>query len=252
MTEAGADDGSPETDRVRSDPSPGAARADGRTDYDPARGATGEEIVSPERARQLERPGWIRRLYDWVLSWAETPYGVPALFFLSFAEASFFPIPPDPLLIALALGAPKRALWFATVCTAGSVLGGLAGYGIGWGLWTGVDQFFFAYVPGVSEAAFAKVQTYYSTYDFWAVFVAGFTPLPYKVFSLSAGAFKISLPIFLLATIISRGLRFFILAGLIYYFGPGIQRFIDRYFDRLAWLFLVLLVGGFVVIKLVL
>lgn len=233
------------------DPDP-AAPADGDGTDGEGRDHLGEEIVSPGRARELERPGWIRRMYDWVLSWAETRYGTTALFVLAFAEASFFPIPPDPLLIALALGAPKRALWFAGICTLGSVLGGIAGYAIGWGLWSGVDQFFYAYVPGVSEEAFSQVQNYYNTYDFWAVFVAGFTPLPYKVFALSAGVFEISLPVFALATVLSRGLRFFVLAGLIYYFGPGIQRFIDRYFDRLAWLFLILLVGGFVVINLVL
>lgn len=198
------------------------------------------------------RPGLPRRLYDWVLSWADTRYGPGALGVLSFAESSFFPIPPDPLLMALALGAQRRALYFATICTVASVVGGLAGYGIGHGLWSVLDSFFFAYVPGFSPDAFETVRALYDRWDFWAVFVAGFTPVPYKVFTLSAGVFGISLPVFLFASAVSRGARFFIIAGLIYYFGPGIQGFIDRYFDRLVWLFLALLIAGFVLVKFVL
>ncbi len=198
------------------------------------------------------RPGWIRRLYDWVLHWAHTPYGPAALFALAFAESSFFPIPPDPLLIALCLGAPARALRFAAICTAGSVLGGMTGYAIGAGAWHMVDQWFFAYVPGVTPEAFGMVQGLYDRYDFWAVFIAGLTPIPYKVFTLSGGVFGITFATFVLASTLSRALRFFAVAGLIYKFGPPIARFIDRYFDLLAVAFVVLLVGGFVVIKFVL
>jgi membrane protein YqaA with SNARE-associated domain len=209
-------------------------------------------VPGPATPGPAKKVGWVRRMYDWVLSFAERPGGSWALFGFSFAESSFFPIPPDPLLVALAVGAPKRALWFATVCAIGSILGGLAGYAIGWGAWAAVDQFFFRYVPGVSPESFASVRALYDTYDFWAIFAAGFTPIPFKVFTLSAGAFKISLPVFLLASTVSRSARFFLVAGLIRVFGPSIQGFIDRHFDRLAWLFLVLLVAGFVVIKLVL
>lgn len=213
-------------------------------------GATTPEAQAT--AGEAKRPGPVRRLYDWVLSWAESPYGPLALFVLSFAEASFFPIPPDPLLLALALGAPRRALRFALICTAGSVLGGMTGYAIGWGLWAAVGSFFFQYVPGFSPEAFHRVQMLYDQWNFWAVFLAGFTPLPYKVFSITAGVFRINFPVFVLATVLSRGLRFSLIAGLIKYFGPGIQGFIDKNFNRLAWAFLVLLVGGFVVVKLVL
>lgn len=223
------------------------------------------EAPTTESAEQLEkgvpgpvtpgsaaRVGWVRRLYDWVLSFSERPGGGWALFGFSFAESSFFPIPPDPLLIALAIGAPKKALRFAGICAVASVLGGVAGYAIGWGIWEAVDQFFFSYVPGVTPEAFAQVQTVYDRYDFWSIFAAGFTPIPFKVFTLSAGAFEISFAIFVLASTVSRSARFFLVAGLIYVYGPSIQEFIDRYFDRLAWLFLVLLVGGFVVVKLLL
>lgn len=195
------------------------------------------------------RPGWVRRLYDWVLHWADTPHGMTALFVLALAESSFFPIPPDPLLVALCLGAPKRSLRFAAVATAASVVGGIIGYGIGAGAWSVVEGWFYAYVPGVSPEAFAQVQGFYDQYDFWAVFLAGLTPIPYKVFTLSAGVFNINFGVFVLASVLSRGLRFFAVAGLIYRFGPPIARFIDRYFDLLAWAFAVLLVGGFLVIK---
>jgi membrane protein YqaA with SNARE-associated domain len=198
------------------------------------------------------RPGWLRRLYDWVLHWAETPHGITALFLLAMAESSFFPIPPDPLLIALCLGASRRSLKFAGVATLASVVGGIVGYGIGAGGWTLMEGWFFAYVPGVSPESFARVQGLYDRYDFWAIFLAGLTPIPYKVFTLSAGVFNINFGVFLLASVLSRGLRFFAVAALIYRFGPPIARFIDRYFDRLAWAFGILLVGGFVMIELLL
>jgi membrane protein YqaA with SNARE-associated domain len=198
------------------------------------------------------RPNWVRRLYDWVLHWAETPHGTTALFVLAFAESSFFPIPPDPLLIALCLGLARRSLRFAAVATLASVVGGMVGYAIGAGAWAAVGGWFFTYVPGVTPDSFARVQGLYARYDFWAVFLAGLTPIPYKVFTLSSGVFGINFGVFVLASVLSRGLRFFAVAGLIYRFGPPIARFIDRYFDLLAWAFGILLVGGFLVVKLAL
>ncbi|MEQ9399387.1 MAG: VTT domain-containing protein [Longimicrobiales bacterium] len=195
------------------------------------------------------RPGPVRRLYDWVLHWAETRYGTRALAGLSVAESSFFPIPPDPLLVALCLGAPKRSLRFAAVATVASVVGGIIGYGIGALGWSVVQGWFFAYVPGVDADSFAAVQSLYERYDFWAVFLAGLTPIPYKVFTLSSGVFSINFGVFVVASVLSRGLRFFVVAGLIYRFGAPIARFIDRYFDLLAILFGVLLVGGFFAVK---
>ena len=215
-------------------------------------GPHGEDIPGPATPGVMEKVGIVRRMYDWVLSFAERPGGEWALFLFAFAESSFFPIPPDPLLIALAIGAPKRAFRFAAICTAGSVVGGMVGYAIGWGLWAAVDQFFYAYVPGVTEAGFERVRVLYDRYDFWAIFTAGFTPIPYKLFTLSAGAFGIAFPVFIVASVVSRAARFFLVGALIYHYGPPIKGFIDRHFNKLAWLFLLLLVGGFVVIKLVL
>ena len=151
----------------------------------------------------VKKAGPVRRLYDWVLHWAETPYGAPALFVLALAESSFFPIPPDPLLIALCLGAASRSLRFALIATSASVLGGIIGYGIGAGAWDLLEPWFYQYVPGVSPEAFEQVQAQYDRWDFWAIFFAGLTPIPYKVFTLSAGVFSVSYTHLTLPTICS-------------------------------------------------
>jgi membrane protein YqaA with SNARE-associated domain len=190
---------------------------------------------------------WHRRLYHWVLSWAEHPQATWALFTLAFAESSFFPIPPDVLLIALCLGRPRRAAWFAAVCTAGSVLGGLAGYAIGMGLYESVGRPILEFY-GLTER-YAEVQELYRRYDVWAVGIAGLTPIPYKVFTVTAGAFGISLPGFFLASIVGRGLRFGIVAVLLRIWGEPAREFIDRHLGILTILFAVLLVGGFVLVR---
>ena len=136
--------------------------------------------------------GFMRILYDWALHWAETSYAIPALIILTIAESSFFPIPTDPLLIVLCLGSPSRSLFFAAIATSASVLGGIIGYGIGSLIWLGVSDFFFTYIPGITIEAFTDVQTLYKNWNFWAVFVAGLTPIPYKVFTISAGVFTIN------------------------------------------------------------
>lgn len=200
--------------------------------------------------------GFVRKLYDWVLHWADTPHGATALFILAFAEASFFPIPPDALLIALALGARSKSFKFALNSSIASVTGALLGYAIGHFAWWGVNDnfsplafFFFDNIPGFTEKLFFDVKSLYEEWDFWIIFTAGFTPIPYKVFTVSAGAFEINLPMFIIASVISRSARFFLVAYLIYRFGPQIRDFIDKYFNLLAILFTVLLVGGFVLIK---
>lgn len=188
-----------------------------------------------------------RRLYDWVLHWADTPFGVPALFLLSFAESSFFPIPPDVLLIALVLGKPSRAFYFAAVCTIASAAGGVAGYGIGWALMDTVGQRIIDFYH--AQDYWVRVTAWYAAYDFWIVFVAAFTPIPYKVFTIASGAFHMNLLGFAAVSLVGRGMRFFIVAALLYYFGPPMKRMIDKYFDLLCVLFVVLLIGGFGVVK---
>jgi membrane protein YqaA with SNARE-associated domain len=191
----------------------------------------------------------VRRLYDWVLHWAETPYGTPALATLSFAESSFFPVPPDVLLIALNMGKPKKSFYFALVCSIASVLGGMFGYFIGMALWSGLSGFFFSYIPGFTPEIFAKVQTMYNEYGFAAVLIAGFTPIPYKVFTIASGVFGMNFPMFVLASVISRSARFFIVSTLIFFFGEPIKKFIDKYFNLLSAAFVVLIILGFVAIK---
>ncbi len=192
---------------------------------------------------------WLRRLYDWVLHWALTPYGALALFLLAFAESSFFPIPPDVLLLALCISVPTRSFHFAAIAAVGSVLGGAAGYGIGLGFWGVAGDFFFRYVPGFTAEVFQRVQNLFAEYDFWMVFTAGFTPIPYKVITIGAGVFRIDFAIFLLASLISRSLRFFLVAWLLFRFGPAMRQFIEKYFNLLTLIFTLLLVGGFVLLR---
>jgi membrane protein YqaA with SNARE-associated domain len=188
----------------------------------------------------------LRRLYDWVLSWAHHRHAPLALFLLAFAESSFFPVPPDVLLIALALGIPARAFRLALITTAGSVLGGLAGYAIGYGFMASVGQWILDVYH--FHAQFEKIQNLYLEYDIWAIAIAGFTPIPYKVFTIAAGAFDMDVWRFTLASLVSRGARFFLLAWLIHHYGATIKDFIDRYFNALTLLFVALLLGFFVLV----
>ncbi len=198
---------------------------------------------------------WLRRLYDWVLKWAETPYGAMALFVLAFAESMIFPVPPDILLIALALGNRRRAFYFGLICSVASVLGGVAGYGLGHFLWlsgdgfTAIAHFFFDHIPGFDPALYYDVGRKFEEWGFVIIFTAGFTPIPYKIFTISAGAFDVDFLLFLLASTVSRTARFFLVASLIWKFGEPIKAFIDKYFNLLALVFTILLVGGFIVIK---
>jgi membrane protein YqaA with SNARE-associated domain len=194
------------------------------------------------------RPNIIRRLYDWVLGWADRPGGPVALFGIAVAESSFFPIPPDVLLMALSLGRPRRALWFASICTAGSVIGGVIGYYIGLFLFEQVGRHILEWYGLMGQ--FEKVGELYKENLVLALGTAGLTPIPYKVFTIAGGAFSVPLLPFIVISIVSRGLRFYGVAGLIFWFGPQVKSFIDRYFNLLTIVFVVLLVGGFVVVRL--
>lgn len=193
-----------------------------------------------------------RRLYDWVLHWAKTPYAVPALFLLAFSESSFFPIPPDVLLLALGLSLPLKVFRFAAICTLGSVLGGIAGYGIGYGLWEISSTWFFQWIPGFTREGFDTIQSLFSQYNFWLVFMAGFTPIPYKIITIGAGVFQVSFPVFIFASAVSRGLRFFLIAIIIYRYGSQACRIIDNNFNVITSLFALLLIGGFLVARFIL
>ena len=198
---------------------------------------------------------WLRRLYDWVLSWASSPYAVPVLFTVSFVESSFFPIPADPLLIALILGLRKRAFYYAFICTAGSVFGGIFGYFVGSFLWwtetmdfSSIATFFFTYIPGFTEQLFYNIQAQYESYNFVVIFTAAFTPIPYKVFSISAGAFDINFLTFVVASILGRGLRFYGITVVLWYFGRPVKKIIDKYFNLLAILLLLISIISYIII----
>ena len=205
--------------------------------------------------KQVGRWHLHRRLYDWVLHWAQTPYGGWALFILSFAESSFFPVPPDVLLAPLTLGNRQKWWRFAVSCSLASIAGGIMGYIIGHWLWFSGDHYSelalwcFRVIPGFDPEKFELAQKWYENYDFWIVFAAGFTPLPYKVITISAGAFDINFTMFMIASIVSRSARFYLVAGLFGRFGPTIKPFIDKYFNWLCLAFMVMLIGGFLALK---
>ncbi len=295
----------------------------------------------PEPAASSKPTPWWhfhRRLYHWVLHWADTPYGTPALVTLSFTESSFFPIPPDVLLMALGIARPRRSFYYALLCSAASVLGGLFGYFIGYALWNPVgapilrslrlltpasQEVLVRGVEGrmvvvsaphgvtlhaskwsewlglaepaldgneammrvhrdllhreraattppigessyevqqttaplaVDEPAYLMTDTYhqaralYEKYDFWIVFAAAFTPIPYKVFTILSGLMQMPLVPFLFASAIGRSMRFFLVGALIFAFGKPVRRFIDRYFNLISLLFFVLLIGFFAIL----
>lgn len=186
----------------------------------------------------------LRDLAEWTAGWAETPYGGLALFVLAFAESSFFPVPPDVLMIPLALMATSRALLLAAVTTLASVLGGAFGFFIGDKGGRPVLQRLF------SAEKIALVTSYYQRWDVWAVFLGGFTPLPYKLFSISAGVFGLDFKRFLLASALGRGGRFFLVGLVITLFGESVKYYLDRYFDLAVIAFTVMLIGGFAAISL--
>jgi len=170
---------------------------------------------------------------------ADHPNGSWVLFGIAFAESSFFPLPPDALLIPLCLANPEKAFWFAGICSVGSVLGGIFGYGIGfWGGRPLLKRFF-------NAEKVARVQAYYDRYNAWATAIAGLTPIPYKIFTISGGAFGVGFRVFVLASILSRSIRFFAVAGLIYWLGDTARDFIEKYFGVLSIAFVVVLVLGF-------
>lgn len=192
----------------------------------------------------------IRKIYDWTLSLAKKKTSTAWLAVLSFAEASFFPIPPDVLLIPLCLGALRKAVYFASICSVASVLGGLAGYAIGHFAWDGLQEYFYQYVPGFTKEKFSRIAEWYEEWGWPLVFLAGFSPIPYKIFTIASGVLGMALLPFTLASAVSRSGRFFLVALLISKFGEPMKELIDKHFNKLAFAFGFLLIGGFLVLKL--
>jgi membrane protein YqaA with SNARE-associated domain len=191
-----------------------------------------------------------RNMYDWVLHWSKTPQALPALAIIAFIESSVFPIPPDILLIAMVVALPSKWFRFAAVCSVASVLGGMFGYLIGYQFMDVVGNRIIAFYH--FQEKFDKIGGFYNEYQAWAVGAAGFTPLPYKVFTLAAGAFKINFPVFVIMSAISRTARFLLVAFLIHKFGPKVKELIEKYFNLFTIVFLILLVLGFYLLKFVL
>lgn len=189
----------------------------------------------------------IRRLYDWTLSLAAGPRAPAALGSVSFVESSVFPIPPDILLIPMVIARKEKAWWYALLCTLTSVAGGVLGYLIGMFLFEQVAQPILSFYGKMEK--FDEFSAVFNHWGWWFVFIAGLTPFPYKVITIASGVAGLSLPIFIVASIVSRGLRFFVVAGLLYFFGPPIKDFIEKRLGLMFTLFVVLLIGGFILLR---
>lgn len=206
--------------------------------------------VLPESGKTRKK-GLIRRMYDWVLSWADSRWGTPALFVISFLESSVFPIPPDVLQIALSVSRPRRAFLYAAISTVASVLGALFGYAIGYALWQTVGGFFQQYVPGFSPENIEMVGRKFQENAFLFILGAAFTPIPFKLITIASGIFSGFVPLgtLVIASILGRSARFFLVASLIFFFGPQVRSFVEK---RLEWITIALfvaVVAGFFAIK---
>jgi membrane protein YqaA with SNARE-associated domain len=197
--------------------------------------------------------GWaarpLRRLYAWVLHWAETPYGGPALAGISFAESSLFPIPPDVLQIALSLSRPHRSFHYAAISTVASVLGAVAGWLLGYAAWTALSGVLFSYVPGITPRAFEHVRALYEANAFVAICTAAFTPIPFKVFTLASGVFGVPLATLVAASILGRAGRFFAVATVIYWLGSEVRQLLERYFELVTLILAGALIGGLLLVR---
>lgn len=189
----------------------------------------------------------LRRLYDWTMGLAAHRHAMPALFGISFIESSIFPIPPDVLMIPMVLARRARALAIASVATFGSVLGALLGYWIGAALFDSVGQWVLS-TYGKQEA-YEALQARFNQYGGWAVLFAALTPFPFKVITIFSGAIGLSLPLFILTSVLGRAARFFVVAGLLWRFGPPIRDFIERRLGLVFTIFMACLLGGFAVLR---
>ena len=184
---------------------------------------------------------WRKKFKDWSLQWADSRWGVWAMFFCAFADASFLPLPTPMFFLALALLNPKKVYKYALFATLGTLTGGIGGYSIGHFAWlnadgefTGFAQFLFNNIPGFTETMYDKIQVLYTKWDFWILLMSASIPLPYKIFSISSGIFDINVFVFIVTTLISHGLRFFLLAFLTVKLGPEIKKLFAFRYKTLA------------------
>ncbi len=195
----------------------------------------------------IKKPNWLRRLYNWTISWAEKPHATGALAGLSFIESSFFPIPPDPLLMAICFAHPKRWFRAAFWCTVASVLGGVLGYYIGYALWEAVGQPIVAFYHG--EELFESLRSKFEEYSFLAILGAAVTPIPYKIFTIAAGVAHVPLATLVVASIAGRGARFFAVALVIRLFGPAIRPQLEKYLEVTMVVLFLVGVAGIIILK---
>lgn len=189
------------------------------------------------KAAQARSP--FRKLYYWTLHWADTQFAVPALCLVSFANASFFPVPPDALLLPMCFAQPRKWLGYAFWCTLAAVLGGVASWLIGYYLWETLSGFFLQWLPDLTAQRFEQVRELFQRYGFWVIVFKDFTPIPFKVLAIGAGICQVPLETVILASIISRGARYFLFASLVRLFGDRVKPFLEKYLDQI-------LLGGFV------
>ncbi len=190
--------------------------------------------------------GWLRRCYHWTLSWADHPQAQVALFFIAVIEASIFPIPPDILLVTLALGRPELGIRLALLATAGSTIGACIGYSVGMLLFVSVAQPLLGFYGAIDQ--FNHVQALFSEYGLWVVLIAGFSPVPFKVVTIAAGAFGLPFSSFIAATVVSRGARFFIEGGLLQWGGERLRALVEKYFELLTIAVAMLVIAGFMML----
>lgn len=189
----------------------------------------------------------IKGLYDWTMGLAESRYALWALAIVAFVESSFFPIPPDVLMIPMIIARPSRAFLIAGIATVASVLGGLFGYYIGYALFDLIGQPIFDFYGKADSVA--EFSARYNEYGAWAVLIAGVTPFPFKVITIMSGVTQLSLPVFIVSAIIARALRFFVVATLLWKIGEPIRDFIERRLGLMFTLFCVILIGGFFMVR---
>ena len=190
---------------------------------------------------------YLRKLYDWTLLKSQHPRASWFLSFISFAESSFFPIPPDIVLIPMIIAKRSNAFFYAFLCTFSSVLGGIFGYLIGFYLFNSIGAIIINYY-GLSDQ-FTVFENYYIQYGIWIVLGAGFTPFPFKFITIASGVFGLNIFLFIIISILARGLRFYIIAILLRKFGKAIEKLINKYFNILASIFFILLIGGIILLK---
>jgi len=189
----------------------------------------------------------LRRLYDWTMNLAAGRHADKALAGVAFVESSFFPIPPDLLLIPMVLADRSKAWRYAAIATVASVLGGIFGYLIGAFLFEEAAKPILEFYGAMDK--FDEFKTWYADWGAWIVFTAGLTPFPYKVITIASGVTSLDFFVFIAASVVARGLRFFVVAGLLYWIGPPIREFIERRLGLVFTVFVVLLIGGFVAIR---